>query len=130
MSQDQQNLIIGNYPEDSNWKSFYKLAGTASLLALLVMVLEIFITFLPGGGRTESSVSTITDWFDLFRNNWFMGLRNLGLMNIFSIIFGIPIYLALYAVHRQVNKAYAASQLSFSLSGYPFMSQIILHFPC
>ena len=108
MSQDKQNPITGNYPEDSNCKSFYKLAGTASLLALLVMVLEIFITFLPGGGRTESSVSTITDWFDLFRNNWFMGLRNLGLMNIFSIIFGIPIYLALYAVHRQVNKAYAA----------------------
>jgi hypothetical protein len=108
MSQNKQNQITDVDLADSNWKSLYKVAGTAALLALLVMVLEIFITLLPGGGRTESGVSTITDWFDLFQNNWFMGLRNLGLMNIISIISGIPIYLALYAAHRQVNKAYAA----------------------
>ena len=98
---------MDGYIGASNLKSLYKVAGTAALLALLVMVLEIFITFLPGGGRTESSVSDILDWFILFQNNWFMGLRNLGLMNIISVIFGIPVYLALYAAHQHENKAYA-----------------------
>ncbi len=108
MSQNEQSRITDVDRVDSNWGSLYKVAGTAALLALLVMVLEIFITFFPGGGRTESSSSTITDWFDLFLNDWFMGLRNLGLMNMISIIFGIPIYLALFAAHRKVNPAYGA----------------------
>jgi hypothetical protein len=108
MSKNESNKITDLVHADSNWGSLYKVAGIAALLAVVVMILEIFITFLPGGGRTESGVSTITDWFGLFQDNWFMGLRNLGLMNIVSIILGIPIYLALYAAHRKIDKAYAA----------------------
>jgi hypothetical protein len=61
-------------------------------------VLEIAITFLPGGNATQE---TILDWFELFNENAFMGLRNLGLLNIFFNLLAIPIYLALYGVHRK-----------------------------
>jgi hypothetical protein len=107
MSLNEQLKITGNDLADSGWMSLYKVAGTSALLAVLVMVLEIFITLLPGGGRTESGIMTVIDWFALFHNNWFMGLRNLGLMNIISIVLGIPIYLAFYFAHRHANKAYA-----------------------
>jgi hypothetical protein len=92
---------------DSSWNKFYKVAGIAALLALVVMVLEILITFLPGGARTMPDTLDVVDWYELFNHNAFMGLRNLGLMNIISILFGIPIYLALYGVHRNTNRAYA-----------------------
>lgn len=51
------------------WKSIYKLGGVAALSAVLVGLLEIVITFLPGGNVPQE---TVLDWFTLFQNNWFV----------------------------------------------------------
>jgi hypothetical protein len=99
---------------DSNWQSLYKIGGTAALIAVLVGLIEITITFLPGG---NASPETIIDWFTLFQNNWFLGLRNLGLLNIFLVALGVLISFALYGAHRQVNKTYAALALIISILG-------------
>lgn len=81
-----------------HWKSIYRIGALAAIGAVLVGVLEILITFLPGGNTTQE---TVLDWFNLFQDNWFMGLRNLGLLNIFLNLLAILTYFALYAVHRQ-----------------------------
>jgi hypothetical protein len=99
---------------DSNWQGLYKIGGTAALIAVLVGLIEIAITFLPGG---NASPETIIDWFTLFQNNWFLGLRNLGLLNIFIVALGVLISFSLYVAHRQVNKTYAALALIISILG-------------
>jgi hypothetical protein len=83
---------------ETKWQGVYKLGGAAALSAVLVGLLEIIITFLPGGNTTQE---TVLDWFLLFEENPFMGLRNLGLLNIFLNALGILTYLAFFAAHRK-----------------------------
>ena len=98
----------------SGWTNLYKLGGAAALLIVLTALIEIIITFFPGGYTTSE---TVIDWFTLLQNNWFLGLRNLGLLNIVMVAFGIPLYLALYAAHRNVNQAFAALAMIISYIG-------------
>lgn len=99
---------------DRHWRSLYKIGGTAALLAVLLGLIEIAITFMPGGNL---SAPTIGDWFALFQTNWFMGLRNLGLLNLMVNALGIFIFFALYGAHRQVNQPYAALALIIFIIG-------------
>jgi hypothetical protein len=79
-------------------KGLYRIGGMAAIGAVLVGVLEIVITFLPGGNTVQE---TVLDWFQLFQQNAFMGLRNLGLLNILFNMLAILTFFTLYIVHRQ-----------------------------
>jgi len=94
--------------------SLYKLGSVAALLIVLTALLEIILTFLPGG---YASADTVSDWFTLFQNNWFLGLRNLGLLNIVMTTLGIPMFFALYTAHRKVDQQFATLALIISLLG-------------
>ena len=99
----------------SQWHLVYKLGGTAAVAAVLVGLAEIIITFLPGGNTTQE---TVMDWFKLFQTNEFMGLRNLGLLNMFLNALAIPTYFALYAVHRRDRyQPFAALAMIIALLG-------------
>jgi hypothetical protein len=99
----------------SQWDSIYKIGGMAAIGAVLVGLLEIVITFLPGGNVPRE---TVLEWFDLFQENWFMGLRNLGLLNIFLNSLGILTYFALYAAHREnPHQPYATLAMIISFLG-------------
>jgi hypothetical protein len=99
---------------DNNWNNLYKLGGAAALLIVLTALIEIIVTFLPGGYTTTE---TVIDWFTLLQDNWFLGLRNLGLLNIVMTALGIPMLFALYAAHRRVNPTYAALAMIVSFIG-------------
>jgi hypothetical protein len=86
----------------------------AALLTVVVAFGEMVITFLPGG---NAPVETVIDWFTQIQNNWFMGLRNLGFLNIVMFALGIPMYFALYTAHRKVNKAFGALAMIISFIG-------------
>lgn len=112
-------LTCQSKAESSNagWLNFYRLAGVTALLAILVAVTDISLTFLPAGAEPPGTMTAV-DWFSLFQDNWFMGLRNLGLLpNILTLCLLIPTFLALYLVHRHVNPAYAALAVIISLVG-------------
>ena len=95
----------------------YKLGAVAALLAVLVALADILLTFLPAGAEPPGSMTAI-DWFRLFDENWFFGLRNLGLLpNVLTLFLLIPLFLALYAAHQRVNREYAALALILSLVG-------------
>jgi len=103
--------------QNSGWLSLYRLAGATALLAILVALTDISLTFLPGGAGAPGTMTAI-DWFALFQDNWFLGLRNLGLLpNILTLCLLIPLFMALYAVHRQVDPAYAALAMILALVG-------------
>jgi hypothetical protein len=95
------------YPEDamrrsdigaSQWGQICRIGAFAALGAVLVGLAEIAITFLPGG---NVPLDTVLDYFRLFHENGFMGLRDLGLLNILLNTLAVLIYFALYAAHRQ-----------------------------
>jgi hypothetical protein len=88
--------------------------GAAALLVVLTALVEIGLTFLPGGYATTE---TVTDWFTLLQNDWFMGLRNLGLLNILMTAFGVPALFAIYTAHRHVNPTFAALAVTISFIG-------------
>jgi hypothetical protein len=102
---------------DSRWRGLYKLGGVASVTVVLVAFAEIIVTFFPGGARTDPGSMAVSDWFVLFQDNAFMGLRNLGLLNIFMTILAIPVFLALVGAHRRVNLPYAALAMAVSFIG-------------
>jgi hypothetical protein len=93
---------------DSNWRSLYRVGATCALMVVLVALLDIVIMFVPGGPSADPGTLTVIDWFTLFRAHPFLGLRNLGLLNITTNTLTVPLFVALYAVHRSTNKTYAA----------------------
>jgi len=100
--------------ENKNRQSLYFVGGGAAISTILVGLVEIMITFLPGG---NTSADTVFDWFLLFQQNPFMGLRNLGLLNIFFNAFGILTFFSLFAALRRTNQALAALAMIISFIG-------------
>ena len=99
---------------ESNRKRVYGIGGIAALLTVAVAFCEGIINFLPGG---NTPVETVVDWFTQLQGNLFMGLRNLGLLNILMVALGIPMYFALYTAHRKINKEFAALAMIISFIG-------------
>jgi hypothetical protein len=113
MTMNNQNVSYIELPE-SNRKRIYKIGGMAALLTVVVAFSEMVITFLPGG---NAPVETVFDWFTQLQSNWFMGLRNLGFLNIVIFPLGIPMYFALYTAHQKVDKALGALAMIISFTG-------------
>ncbi|GAB6275038.1 MAG: hypothetical protein STSR0004_19030 [Peptococcaceae bacterium] len=107
MSQLKQNQVTDAEIEDFTWKSLYKVAGVAALVALCANVLDIVLGF----GETEVivySTMTATEWFALYHESWFKGLYTLGFLNIIYMACMVPVLFALFAAHRHKNGVYAA----------------------
>lgn len=96
------------------WANLSKLGAAAALLTVLTALIEILITFLPGG---YNSAETVKDWFALLQSNPFLGLRNLGLINILLTALGVPLVFSIYAVHRKTDHALAALAMIISFIG-------------
>jgi hypothetical protein len=99
----------------SELNGIYTIGGRAALGAVVVGLLEIIITFLPGGNVSHD---TVLDWFRLFQENWFMGLRDLGLLNIILNALAVPIFFALYVAHKKDrHQPYAALAVIIAFVG-------------
>jgi len=103
-------------PASPAWKALYLVGGVAALATVLNGVAEIAITFLPGGGMSAVPLTAV-DWFSLYRSSPFLGMRNLGLLNIFFTFLSIPLMYALYAAHRRTHRAFAGLSLILALLG-------------
>ncbi|HSB02398.1 MAG TPA: hypothetical protein VLE49_17230 [Anaerolineales bacterium] len=110
----KSEITTNSRAESADCRSLYRFGGVAALLIVLTALLEIIITFLPGGYTTAE---TVIDWFTLFQNNWFLGLRNLGLLNIIVTGLGVPALFALYIAHRRVDHNFAAMAVIISFIG-------------
>ena len=90
---------------DARWINFYKVAAIASLLIVLVGLVDI-VTSMMGGEVHENSAVNMVDWFMLFQTNRLGALGNLGLFNILTLSLGLPLYLALFNIHRQTDPSF------------------------
>lgn len=108
MPQSDLKQLTDRETFDSAWKSLYKLGGIAALILILIPPAEIVISLMPSVGRATARTVTVVDWFRLFNDNWFLGLRNLGLLNIVGAALLVPTILAVYLALRRDNEAFSA----------------------
>ena len=73
--------------QEPKWAGIYKLGGVAALVAVLTGIIEIGIHFFPVRNAPHE---TVLDWFILFQDNPFMGLRNMGSIEYFPQHPGYP----------------------------------------
>jgi len=112
-TRSNNNRAVG----DEAWSHFYRIGATAAFVTIIVMISEIVITFLPGGGRVAPEEVTIVNWLELFQDNWFLGLRNLGLINMIAVVLLIPTFVALFGALRADHEPWAALALVISVAG-------------
>lgn len=115
MEREMINQDSGVEAAETNWHSLYRVAGVGALIAVGFVLLDIVLSF-TGGDVAVGGLSA-TDWFAYFQSNWFLGLRNLGFFNVINLTLTIPLYLALYRLHRRAAPAYAALALILYLLG-------------
>ena len=95
-----------NIETDTRWKTFYKVAGTAALLIVLVGLVDTITSMMGGEARGNSTISVV-EWFTMFQTNRFSALSALGIFNIFTLSLGIPEYIALYHAQRDEQPGFA-----------------------
>jgi hypothetical protein len=101
----------------SSWNNLCKLGGTTVLIAAVIPLAEVAINFLPGVARATQETVTVSDWFSLFQNHWFAGLRNLGFLNLAGAALLTPTILAIYFAIRRDHEAYGALGTTFFFVG-------------
>jgi hypothetical protein len=101
-------MQLVNAEPRSGWNGLYKLGGTTVLIAVVIPLAEVAINFLPGVARATQGTVTVVDWFTLFQTHWFLGLRNLGFLNLAGAVLLAPTILAIYFAIRRDHEAYGA----------------------
>jgi hypothetical protein len=121
-----RSFIMDNTSNEKQWQKMYLIGAVSSFTAMLVMIAEIFITALPDGAPVQL---TMTKLLEMYNRNWFMGMRYMGLMNIFASTLLIPVFISLYGVHRKTNRLFAPIALIISLIGYIIFMSDNVAFP-
>ena len=94
------------------WTFLYRLGAIAALAAVFFGVLEITINFVPGA---MPAPDTAVNWFALYQRSPFLGLRNMGLINLLLNTSAILAYPGLLAAHRH-NRRYPLAFLAALLA--------------
>jgi hypothetical protein len=103
--------------EPVRWRRLYRVGGAAAVATVVVALLDIALSFLPGEQDLQPGRLTATDWFARLRRGRFLALRDLGLWNVVNTTLGIPLYLALYGAHRRMSRGPAALAAALSVAG-------------
>jgi hypothetical protein len=64
---------------DPPWKDVYRLGGVAALITVLVALLDIIPSSVPGERDVEPGRLSATEWFACFQDSRFLALRDLRL---------------------------------------------------
>ena len=88
-----------NNNELNKWKSIFRLGGVAcwGMLAIMIIQILIFIIWPPP--------DSVLDFFNLFSQNWLLGLLSLDFLYLLNNTILILIYLALYFSLNKVNES-------------------------
>lgn len=97
---------------DTGSKALYRAAGAMALAIVLVGLIDAVTSM--GIEVRDNRTIDIVEWFTLFQTNRFTAFSSLGLINIFTISLGIPIYLAFTQAYRQEHMAAAPAIAAFA----------------
>lgn len=90
--------------------------GYAAILAFLLTLTDIIFGSISSG-NLSALPQTALEKFSEFQQNRLLGLYHLDLLNVIISIVMVPLYLALFVVHRKASLSYAAVGLVFAIIG-------------
>lgn len=104
---------------DQRWHLLYRIGAITGLLSVFVIAcsIAVFIVWPPP--------TTVLDHFTRLQENWFLGLLGLDLLYLFSNIFAIPLFLALYVALRPENESLMLVAIVLTLLGVLLLFTII-----
>lgn len=100
---------------ESNWKSLYKVGGTAALISALMYIITLVI-YVPAN-LAAPPPETVLDWFSVFEDSPVTGLFYLGLGDIVIMLLWGPMALALYTVLKKSNRTWSLIATAFVFVG-------------
>jgi len=92
-------------------KKLYKIAGIAAIMIVILIPVQIFIFWM------YPPPSSPKDFFELFNENWILGLLSLDLLYILNNTLIIFVYLGLYAALKKTNLEYMTIALAIGFIG-------------
>jgi len=98
--------VVNPEAQSSPWTNIYRAGAAAALLIVLAGLLDIFIMLIPVAGTgtgTSPGVRSVVDWFTLLQSQWFLALRDMGLLNMVTITCSVVAYFALFGMHRRLH---------------------------
>ena len=101
---------------DKQWKLTYKIGAITTIIVLCILILDMIIGTITGGNLVELPKTAVERFIQL-KEHPLLGLYNLDFLNIINQIILIPSIFALFAVHRETNKATALLSLILFLIG-------------
>ena len=98
-------------------KDLYRIGIVATVFMLAMIPVQIIFYLL------WPHPTTIVEWFELFNNNWFVGLVSFDFLYLLSMVASIFLYLALFFALYDRNKSLSIYALTIGLIG------LTLYFP-
>jgi len=96
-----------SYPQqEGQWRGIYLLGVFSVILGLVGIVLDIIFGTISGG-NISAIPSTAVGRFLEFKQNPFLGLYNLDLLNVINQIIMIPAFFAMFGALRKSNFPFA-----------------------
>ncbi|MCL4559309.1 MAG: DUF4386 domain-containing protein [Chloroflexi bacterium] len=100
------------------WNGLYKIGGAAALLCAGMYFVTMGI-YIPAY-RVAAPPATVLEWFALFQAKALTGLFFLGLADVMISLLWCPLSLALYAILKQSDQAWATIATAFAFVGIAF----------
>lgn len=102
-----------NKNEDSlsKWSLLFKISGILAIIMVIIIPIQVIIfsiSFPP---------ETVQGWFQLFHDNWFLGLIEMDLFFAIDNIIIVIMYLAFYFTLRRTNQSMMIIALVLGLIG-------------
>jgi hypothetical protein len=102
--------------DEREWKRIYELGALFTFVSLFAILLDVVIGNLTGGDLSALP-QTAAERLVQLHDDPLLGLYNLDLLNALVQFLILPGFFALYAAHRQVDKAHAMLALLVFLFG-------------
>jgi len=92
-------------------KKLYKIAGLATIMIVILILVQIFIFGM------YPPPSSPKEYFELFNENWILGLLSLDLLYIVNNTLIIFVYLGLFAALKRTSTEYMTIALAIGFIG-------------
>jgi hypothetical protein len=110
MSQLKQNRLTDVEIQDLQWKSLYKIGGTAALLQLVCLLITFVVSFTLG-----LKPDTVEEYFTLLQTDRLAGLLRSDFLILVLIALYLGTFPALYVALRSISPVYTAMATLFTL---------------